>query len=574
VAAIKTKLTPAAKLSDIRGPAQIIESLSYYVTDINVEECCLSSPAPLGAPWPEESLEIAVDLLPTWTKAGSWTLGRDPLGVQATSVRMYRNLIPGLTNVTNRLRYYSFYCWVIERYEATEHSGDEKRWGMFIRRAEALYALACNLVDLEQADGLAGNIWARRIQKAIQDGIFDVRPATDFHPGAEQYLSARRGNFGQFYIASMTEEKFLAPSFGIPIVSEKLGRKAAEAFRTSVGNAADKLVDAIRDGVLLIDDLKEIGLAVHPSKIPQDSEEMTLLRAFLLAEGNETSNGKARRASSWLLLDLFGKGVSADDENAIRRAFYNRTLTDGSAYSPPGQTVELWRAYQANEFCHIALEAVLNALVARLQRKPSGEDPDTLIAETIEPALANLDADEHSWEDWAIKIGVSNVGNEEDLAQPVLRALQDERLAEDCTALESALALLAVLWTRWGSSDAGVREAIDRYAAIGGRSLGGIIRTLDTQATAPTFTAITQAIRRHVVSDHLAIADRKLAASGTFTYHFTSADGVLADGRIATYGYTNPRLRNLVRFLKDAGLYDYSGVTPIGKSFLNDCEPV
>jgi hypothetical protein len=187
---------------------------------------------------------------------------------------MYRNLVPGLTNVTNRLRYYSFYCWIIDRYEATEHSGDDRRWRAFIRRAEALYALACNLADPENADGLAGNIWARKIQRTVEGGTFDVRPATDFHKGIEQYLSAKRGNFGQFYIASMTDEKFLSPSTGIPIVSEDLGRRAAAAFRSSVGNAADALLSAIRRGVLSIDDLRQIGHAIHPSNIPAHSAEV------------------------------------------------------------------------------------------------------------------------------------------------------------------------------------------------------------------------------------------------------------------------------------------------------------
>jgi hypothetical protein len=88
-----------------------------------------------------------VELLPSWTKAGSWTLGRDPLAMQATSVRLYRDLVPGLTNVTNRLRYYSYYCWLIQHYEKKEHSDDEAKWRVFIRRAEALYALASNVVD-------------------------------------------------------------------------------------------------------------------------------------------------------------------------------------------------------------------------------------------------------------------------------------------------------------------------------------------------------------------------------------------------------------------------------------------
>jgi hypothetical protein len=516
-----------------------------------------------------------IELMPNWTSGGAWTLGRDPLGIQATSVRMYRSLVPGLTNVTNRLRYYSFYCWVIERYEATEHSGDAERWSRFIRRAEALFALGCNLSNADEADGLAGNIWARKVVKGLPSGSFDIRPATDDYAGPGQYLGAKRGNFGQFYIASMTEEKFLAPSATIPIVSASVGRRAAAAFRDAVGDDADRLLAAIRDGAIDIGALTEIGHAIHPSHIPPESEEMALLRAYLLAEGEElTANAKARRASCWLLLDLLSKGVASDDEAAQRRAFYNRALPNGAAYAPPGQIAHTWRAYQANELCHIALEALLNALVARLQVKLTGEDPDTLIAEMIEPILNNLGASAAIWQDWATAVGVDMSGEEDALAETILDILADDTRPLDQTGLESAVQLIAVLWARWGEGGKDVRETIQSFAGRTGRSLAGVIGTLNTHAQASTAHALAQMLRRHVIADHLAIAGRKLAASGTFTYHFTSADGALADGRVATYGYTNPRLQNLIRFLRDSGLHDGTIITPLGQSFLHACQPV
>jgi hypothetical protein len=391
---------------------------------------------------------------------------------------------------------------VINQYEVTEHSGDENRWRTFIRRAEALYALACNLADSAGADGLAGNFWVSNILKTNLGGDFDVRPNTDFHEGIEQYLSAKRGNFGQFYIASMTQEKFLSPSSGIPLVSEDLGRKTAKAFHESAGHAADDLLTAIKCGVLPVNELKKIGFAVHPSNIPPNSEEMALLRAFLLAEGDDTNTGKARRSSCWLLLDLIRKGIPANDEGAIRRAFYNRTLPDGSNYSPVGQTAELWRAYQANELCHIVLEVILNALVARLQRKPTGETPDTLIAETIAPVIPRLNLYEISWQNWATEIGNQCCGDEEALASPQLKALQDAKLAEDQKTLDGAITLLAVLWTRWRAADSDVRKAIGKY---GRRSLNGIINTLDSHATVSTIDTITRVIRRKRSSDHTAL---------------------------------------------------------------------
>jgi len=47
------------------------------------------------------------------------------------------------------------------------------------------------------------------------------------------------------------------------------------------------------------------------------------------------------------------------------------------------------------------------------------------------------------------------------------------------------------------------------------------------------------------------------------------ADGEMSEGQIGAYGYTNPRLQNLTRFLGDAGLHEDGKVTLAGERFLN-----
>ena len=68
------------------------------------------------------------NILPEWNKPGAFYAGRNPLGLQAASVRLYTKLVPGLTNVANRLLYYSFYFWVIRKYEELHHSTDQGKW--------------------------------------------------------------------------------------------------------------------------------------------------------------------------------------------------------------------------------------------------------------------------------------------------------------------------------------------------------------------------------------------------------------------------------------------------------------
>lgn len=516
-----------------------------------------------------------MELLPSWTKAGSWSLGRDPLGMQATSVRLYRDLVPGLTNVTNRLRYYSFYCWVIRYYERKEHSDDEAKWRVFIRRAEALYALASNVVDPQQSDGLAGNFWAGAFCQPLPAGTIDLRPYTD-HPGTSgQYLKATRGNFGQFYIASMTEVGLLdASSSRIPIVSEPLGRDMANAFANSVGPTIDLISKVIRTGKVTRAELVEIGEAAHPSRIPVNSREMTMLREYLLAANEKPKSGIARRSSAWLLLDLIRLGIPADDQSGFRRAFYNRNLPDGSLYASTGLTIDRWQAFQANELCHISFEALLNGILAELQGNPLGLEPNILVKKMLEPLLTKLNVKGRSWDDWATEIGLEYAGSEETLAQPILSALADLDLASSQEGLSSALQLIATLWHRWGKEHDTLRVMIERDAGKGARSLSGVLNTLNGLASKSVEQVLHQTLRSHLIADHLAIAGRKLAATGTFTYHFTLSDGVLSDGRLTLYTYTNPRLRNLMRFLRDAALFDGASLTPAGMRFLNESQPV
>lgn len=515
-----------------------------------------------------------MEYLPTWTKTGSWTLGRDPLGMQATSVRMYRNLVPGLTNVTNRLRYYSFYCWVIQLYEKRKHTSNDLEWKKFIRRAEALYALACYLVDPEKSQGMAGGIWANAESRKLTTDSFDLTPHTDRPGQSGQYLKASRGNFGQFYIASMVEVGLLAQTAGnIPMVSEDLGRKMANAFAESIETVTGIIEDAILKGTASREHLIEIGRTAHPSNIENGTSEMALLRDYLLAKNpDDGKKGDARRSSAWLALDLIRHSVPINNDHDFRRAFYNRVLPDGTPYDAEGEIIDRWQAFQANEFCHIALEMLLNGLLSwQLKKYPDGLDPRSLILDFLNGFLPEATG---SFENHARAISGEYSGREEELSAAILPALLVTAQSGDRDALTAAVNLILTLWGRWSEPENRVRKTIGHYAGERGKSLAGALRTLDKHAGKPVPEALHELIRRHILADHLAIAGHKLSGSGTFTYHFTLADGLLADGRPGIYGYTNPRMGNLIRFLEDAGLCRDGIVTADGEKFLNDNQPL
>src|SRR3989344_1327219 len=106
-------------------------------------------------------------------------MGLDPLGLQATSIRIYQSLVPNITNITNRLRYYAYFPWLVSLYEKLHHSDDPAKFANFMRRGEALYALA-TLVDVQQgSDGLGGSNWASQHRSEAAVKGLDFRPYTD-----------------------------------------------------------------------------------------------------------------------------------------------------------------------------------------------------------------------------------------------------------------------------------------------------------------------------------------------------------------------------------------------------------
>jgi hypothetical protein len=459
----------------------------------------------------------------------------------------------------------------VHHYELTVFADDEARWRVFIRRAEALYALTSLLVDAQNAGGLAGSEWAAGYLKNHQKGRINLRDYTDRPDEAGQYLAARRGNFGQFYVRSMTDVGLLQPSVSIPVVSRPRGKEMAESFAASAGARVVKLIaDTLSRGRLEFEEAKIIGEALNPAAIDEHSTEMRHLRDFLLANVPDTMDGTARRSTAWLLLDLLRKGVSLDDQNAIRRAFYHRLLPNDERYERTGEIIDRWRIYQANELCHVALEVWLNAIVLKLETYPAGATPagviTDLLSETFESGKLK-----GTFRDWINGIP-TDAAHEEQAAQTVMRSLWDRNKTIDHPVLRAAGTLLAILWSRWSDGDGGVREQLRIYAGDGA-SLANALSSFDAKADDGLQEALASVLQEHIVDTHLTIAARKLAATGKFTYRFMLSDGVLTEGRHTDYDFTNPRLGNLVRFLFDAKLCRGGKLTAAGRKFLDENQP-
>lgn len=125
---------------------------------------------------------------PEWTEYRTKN-GLDPLGMQNSSVSLYQTLLPGIGNVTLRVRYYGLYAWLSWVYAQRIGDTNPESWKRFIRSAEALYALIAQRRGGET--GVAGIRWAGRKLVETRAKTIDFRD--DAEPGsATRYGDDRR----------------------------------------------------------------------------------------------------------------------------------------------------------------------------------------------------------------------------------------------------------------------------------------------------------------------------------------------------------------------------------------------
>ena len=126
---------------------------------------------------PEQTTKIAY---PEWTEDRRKN-GRDPLGMQTSSISLYQTFLPGISNVTLRIRYYGLYAWLCQVYATEISDTNPKTWQRFIRRSEALYALVAQRRGNES--GVSGIQWAKKTLQTTSSNPIDFSAAAE--PGSD-----------------------------------------------------------------------------------------------------------------------------------------------------------------------------------------------------------------------------------------------------------------------------------------------------------------------------------------------------------------------------------------------------
>jgi hypothetical protein len=314
-----------------------------------------------------------------WVRPPEPIRGLDHLGVQAPCIALYGQLLPGITNVTDRARYYSFHPWVLWSFERryTDHSVDEFR--RVLRRAECLFALIAirhARVVGDNDEGLHGRAMVGRdkLLRIEEDSTFALEDYATLE-GPNRYFKNKLGGLGQYYFGPLRDLRVLDhhQGAGYPGYDNERGRKLAEAFASAVPE--DAFFRVLEHPTTTWEDLDALA-AFCPCGLPANAGEHQLLLDLFLARTApfQGDGGTTRRASLALMLDLASQAPRDSDyafEGLLRGGAYTGALVDGSMWQvakPLERVLRGWGTYQRNELLSLAVQGLFAAVLRAIER--------------------------------------------------------------------------------------------------------------------------------------------------------------------------------------------------------------
>ncbi|MCE2616570.1 hypothetical protein [Phocaeicola oris] len=248
-----------------------------------------------------------------WASNEGFKGGRDPLGIQNSSIATYSKLLPGLTNLTRHIRYYSIYCWLLSEYDELEKKGQNFiHQYNFIRRAE----LAIALIMKDQGIGaIVGALFVSQGRyKLVEESVYNLADGADYE-SKDKYWTFKTGAFGQYYLGSLIYYELVKIEEGRFYLRNK-GKELAVALQNSVDkDLRDLLLECIQDGNISEEEINELQpLAIH--KTERESEEWKYLNHLLTKDDD---NNSYRKDTIYLLLRDIENGKDVD--NFVKNRF-------------------------------------------------------------------------------------------------------------------------------------------------------------------------------------------------------------------------------------------------------------
>jgi hypothetical protein len=549
-----------------------------------------------------------MSVVTAWIKPAQEIVGRDHLAARAPCENIYAQLLPGITNVTDRARCYSFYPWLVWAIEQRYAPLTMEKFVQLVRRADCLFTLigawhGSQTGDDEGGHGaaLVGRNTLLNVLGLIQDGQpqkLSTYAITDDTP--QRYFKHRLGGLGQYYLGTFYQLGILAGSpRAVVKYTPQRGEPLAEAFDAGVDR--DGFFDALEADEISEETLEHLQ-RFCPCHLPANPAEHALLLDLFFNRGDTfyEAAGMHRRATLGLLLDLAAHFETEEPDyeswhvGDFRACVYSGHLPNKRSWelTPPLEAARRrWAVYQRNELLSIAVQGIFWAALVELE-KSGGWLPDReALRRWFISSFAGKVFDKQGRTTFLAAVGrarasLPEIGDWEnethemmlgwDLEKIINRPVDDNSPAE---ALQVAMEILLALAAREEDTHAEYDlfpnvTQLESYP-INLTSLR--VNTRQQWRDLPLGDLLGWLVTHWGLDVHLRVALRKLQAEGRDTFRIKPTDeGLRLVGHIQP-AFTSPRITQALQILRDLGALavdENTGgrrLTETGRTLLEHC---
>lgn len=519
---------------------------------------------------------------PFWAKSGNFVRGRDPLGVQNSSISVYATLLPGMTNLTLRLRYYGMYLWLLDEYHALPSNSpfkqSPKAQYTFIRRAELITAFLMVNKHPNELSVIGNDFAKRNINEVNEKGFYDIALGADQNKNTEKgsvYWDYNSGALGQYYAGSLFALNLADSKNGYFERTEDYGKQLAESYRKSLSKDVEVLfLKRINEGKLYLNDLDlldEIAL----NKDYKDTPEGAFYFKMLLSDDglkSKTASQKItsqRKESIQIFLNLINNG----DENL--NIFELPLISYSSCLKKNKYEVSEasfgWYYYYLNELAHHSLEAVFWGMLREMDLKSYSLEQflSKITKKVCDKSKILLGEDT----EYLIPELISQLDKENFITLNYIESIADSVKREDGIdgIVQGILALLSLYRDNQHKLNDVRFYANDHFLNT---KYGNAIQIFHTYVETSKSLRFEDFVRKFIhtlLNEHIAVAYNKMGNGEKNLLKFVVEDNYLVHIETMRPNFTNPRLRTLLNFSQDLGLVSIENkLTESGKQLLNE----
>ena len=517
---------------------------------------------------------------PFWAKSGNFVRGRDPLGVQNSSISVYASLLPGMTNLTLRLRYYGMYLWLLDQYdklpEANVFKKDQQAQYTFIRRAELILAFVMINKHPNEQSVIGSQYVGENIDEIKEKGFYDISQGADKHkdtPKGSVYWDYTSGALGQYYAGSLIALNLIQITSGYFHRTENEGKALAEAYNKSIAtNTAQLFLQRIKEGKLYREDiyfLDEIALNREYKNTPEGTFYMKMLLSNdgLKSKKADQELPSQRKESLKLFLTLLNETDDTKSWLTLPQTSYQTCLT--KAKSEVQEATFGWYYYYLNELAHHSLETVFWGLLVEMDKgaytlqkfikyitssviKAANNHIIAIKKMQLADVIKELTPETNKTLGYIDKIDVSVKSNES------IKGIT-----------EGIFAFLCLYRDNQRKLHEANEYALNHFLHQKRGNALEVFQTYIASCREVPFQTFVEKLVQTLLNEHIAIAYNKMGNGNKNLLKFIIEDNYLVHIETMKPNFTNPRLKTLHNFTKDLYLVnDKDELTEEGQELL------